>query len=321
MTNKYIRRKWLKFIPSGFCYIKNKNIGSFTNGKHIGREIINWNKLWFYLQYQLNVLKNIVDVFSNTLFVTDYSNIGFFVKIIALKTKNFFMVGPWKGGYLTSIKWYKFLPNFIFNFGMVFKKTFYNEILLLGIPTISFTDITLSNSRFLAINYIIPFQNMDSMLLRHICLLFTFILKKFNNFYIFSLNEKKENIFIFSDKIKNIFNKILYLKKKTQNYLAYNPLFFSFLKNVNKFNNLSALLYSFINNLSLFLTYRKYISPFYFKYKFINNKLFFLNKIFLKNDKQLFLNKNLSFNFINKKLYVQKVNFWLKNECLFSNLS
>ena len=202
MTNKYIRRKWLKFIPSGFCYIKNKNIGSFTNGKHIGREIISWNKLWFYLQYQLNVLKNIIDVFSNTLFVTDYSNIGFFVKIIALKTKNFFMVGPWKGGYLTSIKWYKFLPNFIFNFGMVFKKTFYNEILLLGIPTISFADITLSNSRFLAINYIIPFQNMDSMLLRHICLLFTFILKKFNNFYVFSLNEKKKIFLFFLIKLK-----------------------------------------------------------------------------------------------------------------------
>lgn len=320
MTNLFIKKKWIKFIPSGFCYIKNKNIGSFTNGKHIGREIINWNKLWFYLQYQLNVLKNIIDIFSNSLFVTDYINIIFFVKILALKTKNFFMVGPWKGGYLTSIKWYKFLPSFIFNFGMLFKRNFYNEIVILGIPTISFTNITLSNTKSLAINYIIPFQNIDSIILRHICLLFIFISKKFNNFHTYLFNNKESMYsFSFFDKIKNIFNKTLYYKKKIKNYFFLNFDYFLFFQKSNKFNMLSSILFYFSQNLNLFFTYRKFISPFFSKYKFINNKLFFLQKVIYKNNK-VFINKNLSFNFMNKKIYLQKIDTWLKNENLFFNL-
>jgi hypothetical protein len=46
------------------------------------------------MQYQLIALKNSVQLGSSVLFVTDFLTYSSFVKTIALKTNNFFSIGP-----------------------------------------------------------------------------------------------------------------------------------------------------------------------------------------------------------------------------------
>ena len=310
MNLKLIKKQWLKFIPSGTCFVKKENIGLFSNSKHINREVLNWNKLWFFLNYQLIALKNTIFNKNRILFVTDIYNYSFFVKNIALKTNNFFVIGPWEGGYLTSIKWYKYLPTFIINFGIIYSKKFLNETKIMGIPHINFlTNIGLKKK--FSTNFNIPFFNKEPIIMRNLCCFFAYLIKKNNNFFNYSFEIMLDDLNTFyRDKIKAIFNKIFYFKKITLNFKIFNFLIFKHFLFIKNINNIDKLNFIFSTNFKKLFAFNKNYIPIFYKYFQKKHKKYFLQKniaVFMVKKKTKFL----KLKFLNTNLYNKKINDWI----------
>lgn len=184
MQQKIIKKTiWLKFIPQ-LLYIKTKNKSKFFIKKlHISYNIINWNLLWFFIFYQLNLIKKIFQISNKILLVSEFKKLYINLKNLANITKTFFLVGPWKNGILTNIYWYKFTPNFIINFGSFYLKNYFTEISHLCIPNLIFFN-TKKNLKFLTrLNYFILNLKTNAIYFFFIFFLFAFIFKNYINFW------------------------------------------------------------------------------------------------------------------------------------------
>ena len=175
--NLLLKKKWLKKIPFNFSFQKQNNTGVFFKRTLMRHTILNWNLLWFYLQYQLNIFKQISISTQNLLLITDSISINCVITLAAKKLNISYVCGSWRGGALTKIETKENVPDCIINFGTVYNQNLYNEMAILLIPSLNF--FTGKNySMKPGILYNIPFSKKNIEICYFLSLYFIWYIKK-----------------------------------------------------------------------------------------------------------------------------------------------
>ena len=241
LKNQNKTKKKNLIIPKLLYKLTNKKLKFFIKYYQNNFFIINWLKIYFFLTYQIQILKLNIVFNNKILFCTDIKQFKTFTKILAKKFNFFFAVGAWKCGILSNIYWYKFTPLFIINFGMNFPKTFFTELKTINIPNFYFYKPTSQILINTTLTYFIPtfskknqdIQNLNYLLLSQIY----FSMQEKSNILLTQL--KKTNILFFKywkslKKQKNI----LLTKKNKKNYIS---IFFelTLIKNIKNYKNLT----------------------------------------------------------------------------------
>jgi hypothetical protein len=303
MNIKIKKKTWIKLIQTGLIFNANENNGKFSLGNHLNRKILNWNNLYFYLQYQLVVYKNIVLQKGKVILATDKITYAFVIKKIAFKINALFIIGPWFGGTLTEIKWYKQLPSCVLILGMQYPKTIYNETAILGLPCINFIE-NIGKKKYFLTNYVLPYSNMNTIIFQKICCLFVYIYKKYNIINIYKVFPLLQQIDpIFEDRLKGIFNKIQYFKQ-TLHYWEPTTIFIK-----SKVKKIALLAESFDIIKEKLNCDTKY--KFNLMYKTIKQKNKF--QLVLLGTQILMKKTLLNLDFININLFKKNFFFWIQN--------
>lgn len=314
--SKNQNKKHLKIFSNFLYFSTKKKIYYLLKNKYFSNFTIDWNKFWFYLNYSLIIIKEINNFLSKTLIITDYSLYIIDFKLIAKTTNSFFAIGSWKSGFLSNIYWYKFLPNFIINFGMFFTNKYLTELKIISIPNIFFLinnkiknneTITFfifflkKNKQFLYFFYFIfLFLNIKNLKIK--TKIKTKITKKkiIEDFYLFSKIKKKLFYFLNNNLKKNLifFNKKLILKIKNKFFINLKK---KFIKNFNFFFK------KFKTNI-----FNQYLFVSKLKKKIFLNKKIYINYNFIPTIKKT---KNLiNFKTKNFKILKKKLNLWILNQ-------
>lgn len=316
--DKKIQLKWIKIIPRILYIPTKKNNILFLKYKHISHFILDWNKLWFYLYYQLNLLKNNLNYSHKLLFTSDFAHCKNEIKIIAKTTNSFFAIGPWKGGILSNIYWYRFLPTFIINLGMFYPKTYFQELKNISIPNIFFLTTRINQFKNTTLTYPIFLFSKNKYIQHYLSFFIIYIIKNlFYNYEKLLLKKyiKTEKQYIhYLRRIKK--NKITFLEQNFK-YLYLQSTNWNIYFNKNK----SIIFKSFLTTTLLNFHFKKYIEVFEniilnIRPLFIKNiqmKQFFNKK---KNQKQQILLTNL-YTYTNQLI----LNNNIKNPIFFKNIN
>jgi hypothetical protein len=208
-----IKKKWIYLLPYSFVLKKNKINSVFFHGQHMRHTILNWNKLWTLIQYQLNIFKHNLFLYQFILIVTDSNLVNILIQNTAKKLKNPYIIGPWKGGTLTKIRDINKIPKFVLNIGLKYPKNFYNEITIMNIPCITLQQIAISQP-LKGINYILSINTLNTNSYYNLIIFILWFIKKYKKIQYYenfkfideTTNEYKKAIKLISNKIQ-IFDK------------------------------------------------------------------------------------------------------------------
>jgi len=267
---------------------------------------LKWNWLAFYLYYQLIVLKNSIQSGGKILLVTDRLQVTNGVKLIAYWTNNYFSIGPWNVGYLTNIRLYKNIPDFVINFGLNFSNNFYAELKITGIPVSNFS-VNINYKKYIATTYSLPNFNNTNMLSRIILISFLIFIQPFSK-------KKHMNIYFFFEfyelfvlnYFKLIFFKWEYIRASVNIYKIHLTQSTTHLYKNNIINNTA--LFEFFQHIFINTqTFIKYFCPIIFSY---NMKKYFIattykKEIIYKIAHTLQKRRFLLLEFINKLLFIK----------------
>jgi hypothetical protein len=189
---------------------------------------------------------------------------------------------------------------------MLYSKNFINELQIMGIPNIYFTN-NLNLQKNFSTDFQIPFFNKESFISRNLCYIFSYLIRDQFNFFSYNLFIIKENLNpSYKDKIKSIYNKLEYLKKKNKTFEFFNIFlykYFYFLKNIN---NIEKINFFFSNFLIKFFGFQKKKIPMFYKFFQKKHKKYFLQKnlcVFTLN----YQKAAIKLNFLSSKLYNKKI--------------
>lgn len=187
---------WKKYIPQILFIQKKKKNKFFIKNEHISQTILNWNTLWFFIFYQINITKKIFLYSYKTALVTEFLILKLNLKKLAELTKSFYIIGPWKNSFLTNIYWYKYLPQYIINFGMFYIKNYINEISILCIPNLFFFN-TLKNIKYFSkVNYFFFLIKVNYIFFFTVFFLFNYLFKNILTTWLIKIQQIKTEFFI-----------------------------------------------------------------------------------------------------------------------------
>jgi hypothetical protein len=195
---------------------------------------------------------------------------------------------------------------------MDYSQNFYNELSIVNIPCINFIS-DIGYSKFFITNYSLPFYNKETLIMRNLCCLFAYLIKKYNINYIYRLFYNTSDYdFKYLDKLNSIFNKVL-LHKKFFKFFNFMPfLVKNTYKKLIKIKDNNFLIYAFFFNIEILFKYKKQYVPFFKKKKLIlSNKNKDIRCVVFKTiifaDSVIFYFKLLKLNFIDLYLYKKKI--------------
>lgn len=261
MNKKLNKERWLNFLPQILYKQKTKKNNILIKHTHISQYILNWNSIWFYVFYQLKIIKNNLLCTTKVLVVSEFLKLKTHLKIIAKLTHCLFLVGPWKNGYLSNIYWYKYLPNFILNFGMLYVKKYLNEIRILNIPNIFFFNIQKNHGFLNKLTYFIITTKQNYIYLFTIYFLILYIFKKFINIWntaLFQTNKKVFSSIFYLKTLKKIKKKELIFinplniyQKLYKNNFIFTNYWMAYIKKYKKIISLKKIIIQYFHNIKI----------------------------------------------------------------------